>query len=105
GVVNALRHIGGGLGVAVGGLAVATMYVHGLPGPAGAAAHASLVNAVDHAAGFRATAYAAFTHGVSMSLRGGAVLLLALAVLAMVLPDRTGRRHDEAAHDEAATEH
>src|SRR5262249_8228812 len=33
GVVNALRHIGGGLGVAVGGLAVATMYVHGLPGP------------------------------------------------------------------------
>lgn len=96
GVINALRHIGGALGAAAGGLTVATVYAHGLsmpgtpPGPA--AAHATVVNAVNAVAGFRSAAYIAFTHGVSTSLRGGAILLLALAVLAMVLSGGAARR-------------
>lgn len=86
GVVNALRHIGGALGVAVGGLAVATAYAHGVSGTGDAATRASVLDV----AGLPATAYSAFTQGVSLSLRGGAVLLLALAVLALVSPDRGG---------------
>ncbi|PTA47667.1 MFS transporter [Micromonospora sp. RP3T] len=85
GVVNALRHLGGALGVAVAGLTVATAYGRGLPDAAGATAPASVITPVG---GLRETARAAFTDGVSLSLRGGVVLLLALALLAAVLPDR-----------------
>ncbi|MEU4526394.1 MFS transporter [Amycolatopsis sp. NPDC024027] len=92
GVINALRHLGGALGVAIGGLAVATAYAGGLPGTAGVAARSSVVHVGDDTGGFRASAYAAFTEGVSMSLRGGAVLLAALAVLAMILRERTRHR-------------
>ncbi|MET7422814.1 MFS transporter [Dactylosporangium sp. NPDC005555] len=93
GVVNALRHIGGALGVAVGGLAVATIFTNGLAGSGAAAAHASVVDLAAGATG--SLAAAAFTEGVATSLRGGAVLLAALAVLAMLLPERPTRQRDD----------
>lgn len=97
GVINALRHIGGAIGVGAGGLVVATAYTRGLPGTADAAAHATVVNVAGAADGIRTAGYAAFTDGLSTALLGGAVGLLALAVLAIVLADRPDRRRDEAA--------
>jgi len=108
GVVNALRHIGGAFGVAAGGLVVATVYLRGLPapgvlsGPADDAARASVVNVADAADEVRTNAYAAFTHGVSMAMVGGAVLFVGLAVLAMALSERPSQRDDQQADDRQA---
>jgi len=101
GFINALRHAGGAFGVAAGGLVVTAAYLRALPPladlPAGAAEtiRAGVVNVAGVADrlgpggdALRAAAYAAFTHGVSLAMRGGALLLVTAAVVAMVLPER-----------------
>jgi Na+/melibiose symporter-like transporter len=107
GLLQAMRQVGGAIGVAVLGTVLNGAYRDDLPAAAGAAVRESAASGVAVAAklgdpGLVESVRAAFTHGMDVSLLVAAAVTLAGAVIAMlVLPGRNATPSSPPAPDAA----
>ncbi len=101
---DTFQEVGGALGVGLLGALLDQAYRSALPAGAPAAVQSSIVGAISDPA-WIASARAAFTHGASVALACGAVILLLVGAVAATLHHpglRTGMVSTEAAEPDGA---